>query len=149
MKLNAVTELLPLSMPEFANLHPFVSDDQSIGYQEILEELERDLCEITGYDKFSFQSNRYILYACNTTDQTLSVVCTSRVYGGYCAFARNVTFICSGAQGEFAGLCAIQAYHKDRGEQHRKVNSPQAIASSVIIQVNCSCTCSTVLMYPH
>lgn len=58
MKLNASSELAPVSMPEFNSLHPFIPDEQAVGYQELLEELERDLCEITGYDNFSFQSNR-------------------------------------------------------------------------------------------
>lgn len=84
MKLNATSELLPISMPQFSELHPFIPPEQAVGYQELLEELERDLCELTGYDKFSFQPN-------------------------------------SGAQGEFAGLCAIMAYHTDRGQQHRRV----------------------------
>ena len=60
MKLNATSELLPISMPEFASLHPFAPEEQSVGYQELLEELDRDLCEITGYDKFSFQPNRFV-----------------------------------------------------------------------------------------
>lgn len=58
MKLNATSELIPVSMREFNSLHPFIPDEQAVGYQELLEELDRDLCEITGYDKFSFQSNR-------------------------------------------------------------------------------------------
>lgn len=57
MKLNATTERIPLLLPEFSTLHPFVPLDQAQGYQELLEELERDLCEITGYDKISFQPN--------------------------------------------------------------------------------------------
>jgi glycine dehydrogenase len=101
MKLNATSELLPISMPEFASLHPFSPEEQSVGFQEMLEELDRDLCQITGYDKFSFQPN-------------------------------------SGAQGEFAGLCAIMAYHRDRQEEHRKVNHlpPPSLSYSVY-------------MYPH
>ena len=58
LKLNATSELVPVSMPEFNSLHPFIPPEQAVGYQEMLEELERDLCEITGYDRFSFQSNR-------------------------------------------------------------------------------------------
>jgi glycine cleavage system protein P-like pyridoxal-binding family len=58
MKLNASSELAPVSMPGFNSLHPFIPDEQAVGYQELLEELERDLCEITGYDNFSFQPNR-------------------------------------------------------------------------------------------
>ena len=58
MKLNPTAGLEPLSWPQFANIHPFVPVEQTPGYQELLEELERDLCEITGYDKISFQPNR-------------------------------------------------------------------------------------------
>ena len=47
-------------MPEFGALHPYIPQEQARGYQEMLEELERDLCEITGYDKFSFQPNRSV-----------------------------------------------------------------------------------------
>ena len=57
MKLNPTSTLLPVSMPEFNNLHPFVPRGQAEGYRKMLEELERDLCEITGYDQISFQSN--------------------------------------------------------------------------------------------
>ena len=56
---KGVVCLQPCSMPEFANIHPFVPDDQVGGYLEMFRELERDLCEITGYDSISFQSNRY------------------------------------------------------------------------------------------
>ena len=58
LKLNATSQLIPVSMAEFNSLHPFIPEEQAVGYQELLEELERDLCEITGYDKFSFQANR-------------------------------------------------------------------------------------------
>ena len=57
MKLNSVTELLPVSWPEFANMHPFAPKEQSQGYQEIIQELEKQLCEITGFKAFSFQPN--------------------------------------------------------------------------------------------
>lgn len=59
MKLNATVELLPLSEPGFTNIHPFVPPEQVLGYQRLLEELEYDLCQLTGYDKVSFQPNRY------------------------------------------------------------------------------------------
>jgi glycine dehydrogenase len=84
MKLNATTEMLPISWPEFANIHPFAPADQAAGYGEMIAALETRLCEITGYDAFSFQPN-------------------------------------SGAQGEYAGLLAIGAYHANRGEAHRKI----------------------------
>jgi glycine dehydrogenase len=84
MKLNAASELIPLTWPEFANLHPFVPRDQSAGYQEIIAGLDADLSEITGFAKMSFQPN-------------------------------------SGAQGEYAGLLVIQAYHRSRGEGQRNV----------------------------
>lgn len=60
MKLNATVELLPLSEPGFTNIHPFVPPEQVLGYKQIFEELEYDLCQLTGYDKISFQPNRYI-----------------------------------------------------------------------------------------
>ncbi len=52
--------LQPCSYEELANLHPFVPEEQAMGYRELFEELERDLCEITGYDNISFQPNRYL-----------------------------------------------------------------------------------------
>lgn len=84
MKLNAVTELLPITWPEFNSIHPFVPADQVIGYAEIITELENALCEITRFAACSLQPN-------------------------------------SGAQGEYAGLMVIRAYHIDRGDAHRKV----------------------------
>ncbi len=57
MKLNAAVEMLPLSFPEFAEIHPFAPDDQAAGYLEMIEELKRDLCEITGFADVSFQPN--------------------------------------------------------------------------------------------
>jgi glycine dehydrogenase len=84
MKLNATTEMLAITWPEFANLHPFAPEDQAQGYRELVGDLERWLCAITGYDACSLQPN-------------------------------------SGAQGEFAGLVAIRAYHASRGEGHRQV----------------------------
>ncbi|XP_071116628.1 glycine dehydrogenase (decarboxylating), mitochondrial-like isoform X1 [Haliotis cracherodii] len=57
MKLNSTTEMMPCSWKEFACIHPFVPQEQTLGYQQMFEELEADLCEITGYDKISFQPN--------------------------------------------------------------------------------------------
>jgi len=57
MKLNAAAELLPLTWPEFANLHPFVPADQAEGYQELIAGLDADLSEITGFAQMSFQPN--------------------------------------------------------------------------------------------
>lgn len=84
MKLNAAAELIPLSWPEFAQLHPYVPEEQAKGYLRILEELSDMLCEITGFSACSLQPN-------------------------------------SGAQGEFAGLMTIRAYHQDHGEGQRDV----------------------------
>jgi len=55
--------LQPCSLPGMANIHPFAPEDQASGYMQILKELERDLCEITGYDRVSFQPNRHALIA--------------------------------------------------------------------------------------
>jgi len=57
MKLNAASEMAPVSWPEFAALHPFVPPEQSRGYAEMLQELRDWLCEITGFDEVSFQPN--------------------------------------------------------------------------------------------
>ncbi|XP_076038524.1 glycine dehydrogenase (decarboxylating), mitochondrial [Oratosquilla oratoria] len=57
MKLNSTTEMMPCSFPSFTELHPFVPTEQALGYRQLFEELESDLCEITGYDKVSFQPN--------------------------------------------------------------------------------------------
>ncbi len=84
MKLNAASELLPLTWPEFANIHPFVPADQAEGYMEVVNELDKDLSEITGFAGVSLQPN-------------------------------------SGAQGEYAGLMVIRAYHHSRGDHHRNV----------------------------
>lgn len=84
MKLNAATELIPVSWVEFGGLHPFVPIEQAQGYQQIFEELEAWLCQCTGFTACSLQPN-------------------------------------SGAQGEYAGLMTIRAYHEDRGDFHRNV----------------------------
>uniref|UniRef100_A0A8C7MFJ9 Glycine cleavage system P protein n=1 Tax=Oncorhynchus kisutch TaxID=8019 RepID=A0A8C7MFJ9_ONCKI len=57
MKLNSSSELMPITWKEFANLHPFCPLDQAEGYQQLFRQLEKDLCEVTGYDKISFQPN--------------------------------------------------------------------------------------------
>jgi glycine dehydrogenase len=57
MKLNATTEMIPVTWPEFGAMHPFAPKDQIFGYQEIIEDLARDLAEITGFHKVSLQPN--------------------------------------------------------------------------------------------
>ncbi len=57
MKLNATTEMIPVTWPEFNNLHPFIPMDQAAGYMEIIEKLDKDLSEITGFAKMSLQPN--------------------------------------------------------------------------------------------
>jgi glycine dehydrogenase len=84
MKLNSAAEMIPVSWSGFANIHPFVPDEQTRGYQFMLKDLSEKLCEITGYDAISMQPN-------------------------------------SGAQGEYAGLLAIAAYHKANGDTHRNI----------------------------
>ena len=84
MKLNAAAEMMPLTWPEFSDLHPFVPAEDALGYATLLAELADMLRRITGYEAISFQPN-------------------------------------SGAQGEYAGLLAIRAYHRSRGEARRTV----------------------------
>jgi len=57
MKLNAAVEMLPLSWPEFGNVHPFVPEGQAAGYYEMISNLENDLCKITGFAGISLQPN--------------------------------------------------------------------------------------------
>jgi glycine dehydrogenase len=84
MKLNATTEMEPITWPGFADIHPFAPAEHTAGYTEMIEGLEAALVEITGYDAVSLQPN-------------------------------------AGSQGEFAGLLAIRAYHRDRGDSQRTV----------------------------
>ena len=84
MKLNAASEMLPLSNPQWGNIHPFVPLNQAEGYQEVLYKLEHQLNIVTGFAGTSLQPN-------------------------------------SGAQGEFAGLMTIRAYHLSRNDSHRNI----------------------------
>ena len=83
MKLNAASELMPITHPSFANMHPFCPVEQAEGYHEMFRQLEKDLSECTGFAGTSLQPN-------------------------------------SGAQGEYAGLMVIKAYHESRGDFNRK-----------------------------
>ena len=84
MKLNATSEMIPVSWKEWSNIHPFAPAEQTKGYAQMISELEKYLCEITGFAAMSMQPN-------------------------------------SGAQGEYAGLMVIRAYHISRGDHHRDV----------------------------
>ena len=84
MKLNATTEMIPVTWPEFSKIHPFAPADQVLGYYTVFDELDKWLSEITGFANMSFQPN-------------------------------------AGAQGEYAGLMVIRAYHQDRGDHHRNI----------------------------
>ncbi|MFK7732975.1 MAG: aminomethyl-transferring glycine dehydrogenase [Pseudomonadales bacterium] len=57
MKLNASSEMFPISWPEFASIHPFAPAEQTLGYRHMIEELEQQLCAVTGYDAVSLQPN--------------------------------------------------------------------------------------------
>lgn len=84
MKLNATTEMIPVTWPELGTMHPFAPGTQTLGYQQMLADLENWLKEVTGFTGVSLQPN-------------------------------------SGAQGEYAGLMVIRAYHHQRGDVHRNV----------------------------
>lgn len=84
MKLNATAEMVPVTWPEFGNIHPFAPHNQTKGYQQMFTDLVAWLSEITGFDDVSLQPN-------------------------------------SGAQGEYAGLMVIRAYHQSRGDHNRNV----------------------------
>ncbi len=85
MKLNATTEMIPVTWPELGQMHPFAPADQTLGYAEMITRLENWLKEITGFTGVSLQPN-------------------------------------SGAQGEYAGLMVIRAYHQHRNEGHRNIS---------------------------
>ena len=57
MKLNATSEMIPVTWPEFSNIHPFAPNDQTVGYREMIDQLEAMLCAATGYDAVSLQPN--------------------------------------------------------------------------------------------
>lgn len=84
MKLNATTEMIPVTWAEFGNMHPFAPKAQTAGYQELFKNLEKWLCQITGFAGISLQPN-------------------------------------SGAQGEYAGLMVIRAFHLANGDKHRNI----------------------------
>ncbi len=84
MKLNAASEMLPLSNPQWNAIHPFAPINQAQGYQDVLSKLEKQLNIITGFAATTLQPN-------------------------------------SGAQGEYAGLMVIRAYHQSRGDFHRNI----------------------------
>ena len=84
MKLNAASELMPVSWPEWSAIHPFAPADQVQGYADMIGRLGEILCDVTGFHAMSFQPN-------------------------------------SGAQGEYAGLMVIRAYHHSRGDHHRDI----------------------------
>lgn len=84
MKLNATTEMIPVTWPELGQIHPFAPASQTLGYQEMINNLEKWLMEVTGFTGVSLQPN-------------------------------------SGAQGEYAGLMVIRAYHQHRGDHHRNI----------------------------
>lgn len=84
MKLNAASEMIPLSWAHWSKIHPFAPADQTAGYQYVINELSNYLCEITAFDACSLQPN-------------------------------------SGAQGEYAGLLTIKAFHDANGDHHRNV----------------------------
>ncbi|MFM8912842.1 MAG: aminomethyl-transferring glycine dehydrogenase, partial [Flammeovirgaceae bacterium] len=84
MKLNATTEMIPVTWPELGQIHPFAPSNQTEGYAEMIANLETWLKELTGFTGVSLQPN-------------------------------------SGAQGEYAGLMVIRAYHQSRGDHNRNV----------------------------
>jgi glycine dehydrogenase len=111
MKLNAATEMIPVSWELWSSIHPFAPKGQTQGYAQMIKELEVYLCEITGFTACSLQPN-------------------------------------SGAQGEYAGLLTIRAYHESRGESHRNIalipssahgtNPASAVMAGMqVVVVNC------------
>ncbi len=84
MKLNATSEMIPITWPQFADVHPYAPEDQVRGYRQMTDALERWLAQCAGYDAVSLQPN-------------------------------------AGSQGELAGLLAIRAWHRSRGQEQRDI----------------------------
>ena len=84
MKLNATSEMIPVSWPEFSQIHPFAPKEQLQGYEKLLSDIENMLADLTGYSAISLQPN-------------------------------------AGSQGEFAGLLAIDAFHKNSNDSERNI----------------------------
>jgi len=84
MKLNATSEMIPVSWPEFSQVHPFAPKDQLLGYENLLSDIENMLSDLTGYSAVSLQPN-------------------------------------AGSQGEYAGLLAIDAFHKNNNDKNRNI----------------------------
>ena len=84
MKLNATSEMIPVSWPEFSQIHPFAPKEQLQGYESLLSDIESMLADLTGYSAISLQPN-------------------------------------AGSQGEFAGLLAIDAFHKNNNDHERNI----------------------------
>jgi len=84
MKLNATSEMIPVSWPEFSQIHPFAPKDQLLGYENLISDIENMLCNLTGYFTVSLQPN-------------------------------------AGSQGEYAGLLAIDAFHKNNNDNDRNI----------------------------
>jgi glycine dehydrogenase len=93
MKLNASTELLPLTWPEFADIHPFVPTDQTQGYGKIFQELERALCTITGFSAASLQPNS------GAQGELTGLLVIRAFHHDHLQSQRNVTLIPSSAHG--------------------------------------------------
>ncbi len=102
MKLNAAVEMMPITWPEFAFLHPFAPSHQTEGYKQLCDSLASWLMDITGLQGCSLQPN-------------------------------------SGAQGEFAGLLVIRAYHLDRGDSQRNICLIPASAHGTHVWYGCGC----------
>jgi len=108
MKLNATTEMIPVTWPQFSDIHPHQEPTDLRGYQELVDDLQQMIAKITGYDAVSIQPN-------------------------------------AGSQGEFAGLLAIRAYHRSRGDERRTVclipssahgtNAASAVMAGMDVQV--------------
>lgn len=93
MKLNAAAEMIPVSWPEFASLHPFVPKEQALGYTALAEDLKQKLCEITGYDAFSLQPNS------GASGEYAGLIAIQRYHQSRGEGHRNVCLIPSSAHG--------------------------------------------------
>jgi len=115
MKLNATTEMIPITWPEFSKIHPFVSRDQAEGYTEVIKDLKKYLCEITGFSAVSFQPNA----GAQGEFTGLMVIRAYHIDNGQAH--RNITLIPSSAHGTnpasaaMAGMNVVVVNCDDKG----------------------------------
>ena len=116
MKLNASAEMIPLTWPEFSQVHPLVPENQALGYKKMIDDLSRMLCDATGYDGISMQSNS------GAQGEYAGLLTISRYHKSRGETERDVCLIPMSAHGtnpasaQMAGLKVVPVKTSDNGD---------------------------------